>query len=94
LFYYCGILVENAKRNWSIGIRTPWTLSSEKIWEKTHRVGGKLFKIAGVIALLGIFFQRYTLFFILVPSIIVAVYAVAFSYFEYLKEATSSPRAT
>jgi uncharacterized membrane protein len=37
LFYYCGILVENAKRNWFIGIRTPWTLSSETVWDKTHR---------------------------------------------------------
>jgi uncharacterized membrane protein len=29
LFFYIGILCENAKRNWFIGIRTPWTLSSE-----------------------------------------------------------------
>ena len=50
LFFYIGILCENAKRNWFIGIRTPWTLSSERVWEKTHKIGGKLFKIAGVIA--------------------------------------------
>ena len=56
LFYYCGILIENAKRNWFIGIRTPWTLSNEKVWERTHKIGGKLFKIAGLIAFLGILF--------------------------------------
>ena len=50
LFYYCGILVENAKRNWFIGIRTPWTLSNEKVWDKTNRIGGKLFKVTGIIA--------------------------------------------
>lgn len=86
LFYYCGVLVENAKRNWFIGIRTPWTLSNEKVWSKTHKIGGKLFKIAGTIALFGIFFQGYALFFILLPVILVAAYTVIYSYFEYQKE--------
>lgn len=86
LFYYIGILIENAKRNWFIGIRTPWTLSSEKVWEKTHKIGGKLFKIAGIIAFIGVFFQRYVLFFILVPIILVAAYTIIYSYFEYQKE--------
>jgi len=86
LFYYIGILVENAKRNWFIGIRTPWTLSSEKVWEKTHKIGGKLFKIAGIIAFIGIFFQDYAIFFILIPIISVAFYTITYSYFEYQKE--------
>jgi uncharacterized membrane protein len=86
LFYYCGILIENAKRNWFIGIRTPWTLSSEKVWDKTHKIGGKLFKIAGIIALAAIFFQSFALFFIIVPVIMIAIYTVVYSYFEYQKE--------
>ncbi len=86
LFYYCGILVENAKRNWFIGIRTPWTLSSEKVWDKTHRLGGKLFKICGLIILLGIFLQGYAIFFVFVPVLLVAGYTVVYSYFEYQKE--------
>jgi len=86
LFYYIGILIENAKRNWFIGIRTPWTLSSEKVWEKTHKIGGKLFKTAGAFAFIGVFFQSYALFFILVPIILVAAYTIIYSYFEYQKE--------
>lgn len=86
LFFYCGILCENAKRNWFIGIKTPWTLSNEKVWDKTHKIGGKLFKIAGVITLVGVFFQNYVIFFILVPVILVAVYTVVYSYIEYQKE--------
>jgi uncharacterized membrane protein len=86
LFFYSGILCENAKRNWSIGIRTPWTLSNDIVWDKTHKIGGKLFKIAGVVALFGIFFQKYTLFFILVPVILVAAYTIIYSYIEYQKE--------
>jgi len=86
LFYYCGILTENAKRNWFIGIRTPWTLSNDVVWDKTHKIGGKLFKAAGIVAFMGIFFQSYALFFVLVPVILVAVYTVIYSYVEYQKE--------
>ncbi len=86
LFYYCGILVENAKRNWFIGIRTPWTLSSEKVWNKTHKIGGKLFKATGIIALGGIFLPKYAVLFLTIPIISVAVYTIIYSYFEYQKE--------
>jgi uncharacterized membrane protein len=86
LFYYCGVLIEKTKRNWSIGIRTPWTLSSDKVWDKTHRLGGKLFKIAGVLAFLGVIFPNYAFFFIIFPVIAVAIYTVVYSYLEYRKE--------
>ena len=86
LLYYSGVLIENAKMNYFIGIRTPWTLSSEKVWDKTHKIGGKLFKIAGIIAIAGILFQSYAIFFILVPVLLAAIYSVVFSYIEYQKE--------
>jgi uncharacterized membrane protein len=44
LFYYVGVLLTHAERNWFVGIRTPWTLSSDEVWERTHRLGGRLFK--------------------------------------------------
>jgi uncharacterized membrane protein len=86
LFYYTGILIENAKRNWFIGIRTPWTMSSDKVWDKTHKIGGKLFKLAGILALLAIFFESYTIYIILVPVIVVSIYTFVYSYIEYRKE--------
>ncbi|MCX6709916.1 MAG: DUF1648 domain-containing protein, partial [Candidatus Woesearchaeota archaeon] len=61
LFYYTGVLVENSRMNWFIGIRTPWTLSSENVWKKTHELGGKLFKATSFVALLGIFFSEYAM---------------------------------
>ncbi len=86
LFFYCGFLVENAKRNWFIGIRTPWTLSSDRVWEKTHKLGGKLFKIAGIIAFLGLFLPNYSFFFIIFPVLLLTVYTIFYSYFEYKRE--------
>jgi uncharacterized membrane protein len=86
LFYYTGILIENAKRNWFIGIQTPWTMSSDNVWDKTHKIGGKLFKIAGVVAISAIFFESIAIFIIVVPVILISIYTVVYSYFEYLKE--------
>jgi uncharacterized membrane protein len=86
LFYSTGILIENAKRNWFIGIRTPWTMSSDKVWDKTHKLGGKLFKIVGILALLAIFFESYAILIIVVPVIIVSIYTIVYSYFGYQKE--------
>jgi uncharacterized membrane protein len=85
LFYSIGTLMQKTKRNFFIGIRTPWTLSSDKVWDKTHNEGGKLFKYSGVICLGGIIFPAYAIFFILAPIIISSIYAVIYSYIEYKK---------
>jgi uncharacterized membrane protein len=55
LFIFIGSLLRRAKRNYSIGIRTPWTLSSDSVWDKTHRLGALLFVISGLLAALGAF---------------------------------------
>jgi uncharacterized membrane protein len=86
LFFYMGILMEKSKRNWFVGIRTPWTLSSDRVWEKTHRVGGRLFEASAIIALLGIIFPGLAILLIVTPVIVSSVYAVAYSYVEYSKE--------
>jgi uncharacterized membrane protein len=85
IFYFAGILIEKSKRNWMIGIRTPWTMSSDIVWDKTHKLGGKLFKISGLIALLGLFFPDYAIILILVPIIIFATFSAIYSYLEYKK---------
>jgi uncharacterized membrane protein len=89
LFYCLGIVVGNTKKNWFIGIRTPWTLSSDIVWYKTHKIGGKLFKAAGVVAFLGALLPAYALFFIIVPVIAVALYTVVYSYVEFVKQRRS-----
>lgn len=85
-FYYIGVVIEHAKQNWFVGIRTPWTLSSESVWDMTHAIGAKLFKIAGVIALLGVLLPSYALFFVLIPVLVVAGYLIIYSYFAYQRE--------
>ncbi len=83
LFYYTGIVLTKAKRNWFVGIRTPWTLSSDEVWDRTHEVGGKLFKLTAVIALVGLLFGDLAMYFLVVPMLVTAVVTVAYSYYLY-----------
>jgi uncharacterized membrane protein len=85
LFFYVGILLEKAKRNWFIGIRTPWTMSNENVWDRTHKVGEILFKIMGGIAVLGAFFGKYAFLFIIIPVIILPIFLIVYSYLDYKK---------
>lgn len=53
LFLGLGNYLPKIKSNWFIGVRTPWTLSSEESWRRTHRLAGWLFVISGVVILAG-----------------------------------------
>lgn len=86
LFYYLGIIMEKAKRNWFIGIRTPWTLSSDRVWDKTHKLGAKIYKVIGLAALPGILFGKYAIFLLIALTFFSSVYLFLYSYWEYRKE--------
>jgi uncharacterized membrane protein len=48
LFYILlGYYLPSIKPNWFVGIRTPWMLSNEVVWTRTHQLGGKIMTIAG-----------------------------------------------
>ena len=86
LFFYVGYMLNFTKRNFFIGVRTPWTLSDEKIWEKTNRLAGRLFWVCGVLALLGLVAQGdLRLWFVVGPAILAAIAACLYSLWEYLR---------
>jgi len=86
LWFFLGVFLGKLKRNWFVGIRTPWTLTSDIGWDKTHQLGGKLFKIAAVISLFGLFFEgKIVIFVIIIPVIVVAIITIVYSYIEYKK---------
>ena len=86
LFFVVGTMIKHAEPNWTIGIRTPWTLSNEEVWYKTHQLGGKLFQIVAVISLLGIIMPQYAVWVIILPVLAVALFLVLYSYLEYRKK--------
>ncbi|MCX6067530.1 MAG: SdpI family protein [Chloroflexi bacterium] len=87
LFVFAGTMIGKAKRNYFIGIRTPWTLSSDKVWDETHRVGGKLFIASGLLALLGALFPNFAIWFIMVPLLGTSLFTVVYSYYLFQREA-------
>ncbi len=89
LWWIIGVILPHTQSNWFIGIRTPWTISSETVWKKTHAAGGRWFKISAIISLLGIVFPTSMLWFILVPIIATAIGVVVYSYFLYEQEKKS-----
>ncbi|MGB9867019.1 MAG: SdpI family protein [Bacillota bacterium] len=69
LFIVIGDQLARVKPNWFVGIRTPWTLSSEDNWRKTHRFGAKTMVLGGLLPLLTLPFRgaaAATIYFVLV----------------------------
>ena len=86
IFVFAGIMMRQAKRNFFIGIRTPWTLSSDYVWEKTHHVGSTLFIVSGILAFLGVFFTNQAVWFILGPVLGSTLFLFVYSYVLYQQE--------
>ena len=87
LFIFIGFMLRQAKRNFFIGIRTPWTLSSDTVWNETHRLGAVLFMISGALAFIGGFFGGMVAFWLMfIPLIGSALFLVVYSYFLYRRE--------
>jgi len=78
-----GYVMENARQNWFVGIRTPWTLSDEEVWRKTHQRCGVLFKIAGILALLALPFPDYFEVVAIAPLAAAALLPTVYSYVLY-----------
>ncbi len=87
LFLFIGYMLRKAKRNYFIGIRTPWTLSSDTVWEETHRLGSALFMLSGALAFLGALFGGMTAFwFLFIPIIGSTLITLVYSYMIYQRE--------
>ena len=84
LFIIIGNYLPKCKQSYTMGIKLPWTLYSEDNWNKTHRLGGKLWVAAGVIMMLTSYFENI---FIMLSIIFIAVVVpTVYSYMLFAKE--------
>lgn len=87
LFIAVGWMLKKAKRNFFIGIRTPWTLSSDTVWDKTHQLGSILFMASGALSIVGGFFGGMIAFWLMfIPLIGSSLFLVVYSYVLYRSE--------
>lgn len=86
LFLFIGLILPKIKRNYTIGIRLPWTLHSEKTWEKTHAFGGKLFIVmAALMAVLAFIKGAYAFWILIGGMILLLATLMVYSYWQYRK---------
>lgn len=71
LFMFIGNIMPKFRQNFFCGFRTPWALSDETVWNKTHRLGGRLMFLAGILGFAGAFlpWDRAKMAMLLVPMI-------------------------
>jgi len=87
LFIILGNYMGKLKSNWFVGIKTPWTLSSEDVWNKTHNFGGKVFVISGLIIFFMDWYPVSVRLYIFIATIILLVFGTfAYSYYLFIKE--------
>ncbi len=88
LFIFMGNLLPKVPKNFFVGIRTPWTLTSDKIWQKTHRLGGICFVISGLIMIAKGFLLKGNQPFQVVTAVLafaILLYPILYSFILYRK---------
>ena len=89
VLYASGALVERAEPNWIAGVRTPWTLDDDTVWERTNRRAALALKLAGVLALGGLAFPEVATLFVVVPVLLAAAYITVYSLVAYRRQRTT-----
>jgi uncharacterized membrane protein len=83
LYYVVGVLLDRAERNWFVGLRTPWTLSDERVWNRTHDRVAPLFKVAGVAALGALLDPSLAVYWLVAPVLVASLAGVVYSFVCY-----------
>lgn len=88
LYIIFGNYFKTIKANYFIGIRTPWTLESETVWKKTHKLSGKLWFAGGIIVVItSLILEKETNFtlFLMITGIITII-PIVYSYITFKNE--------
>jgi uncharacterized membrane protein len=87
LFVILGNVMPRARSNFIFGIRTPWTLSNEMVWSRSHRVGGFAMVAAGLVTIASAFVGEPWGYIIAFASLMVAgIVPIVYSYLLWSRE--------
>lgn len=92
MFIVIGNFLPKIRSNFVMGVRTPWTLTSDLAWNKTHRLAGRLFMVLGAAMILGAFLDQMVLMIWLVlgGSIGILLVALVYSYVVWRSDPNKS----
>jgi immunity protein, SdpI family len=86
-----GNYLGKVRSNFFFGIRTPWTLSSERSWNRTHRLGGRLFIAVGLTAAATSVFPFVGFVVVTAGALAVVVILFVYSYVEWSRDPAKLP---
>ena len=88
LFLFLGNLMGKVKPNFFMGIRTPWTISDPDVWNRTHRLGGALFFLAGLATAVSALLlpEQVTFWVLMAGAAAAALVPIVMSYLWYRKK--------
>lgn len=91
LFVMLGNYLPRARSNFVFGIRTPWTLSSDAVWTRVHRIGGYATAVAGLITIATAFLELRLSLAIALPSLLLsALVPIVYSYVLWARRGPST----
>ena len=76
-----GNVMGKVRRNFYVGIRTPWTIANEKVWNATHRFAAKTFFAGGLLGLIAVILRApfwLPITVIAVASLVPVIYSLMF----------------
>ena len=86
LLIFLGNFMGKIRRNFWMGIRTPWTLASEPVWERTHRVGGWVFVAIGLLGIPFSFIPLLRIWGVVALLILASIFLYVYSYICYRQQ--------
>jgi uncharacterized membrane protein len=86
LFIVLGNFMTQIRHNYFFGIRTPWTLASENVWRKTHRFGGYVFVLMGLVPLVSVFIGSMGMYLFIGAMAIGITLILIYSYLVFKRE--------
>lgn len=94
LFIVLGNFLSKIRPNWFVGVRTPWTLSSQLSWDKTHRLAGRLFIVMGLLFVpVALLQTMWSLVAVLICDGLCLVWIVIYSYLVFRSDPHRVPPA-
>lgn len=87
MFIIIGNYMTQIRQNFFFGIKTPWTLSNEVVWKKTHRLGGYMFMASGMVSILSSVLKGSLGYYLMFTTIMLAAFVpIIYSYLLFKKE--------
>ena len=83
MFMVIGNWLPKCKQTYTMGIKLPWTLASEKNWNATHRFGGKVWFFGGIVSIASALFSNFWI--LMITILLMVILPTVYSYCYYVK---------